>query len=234
MRPYGDAGVGCGFGGGRGAGIVGCVFDAQSLVDDLQFGSGDARDILRPGKLLGFADTLAIARHTFHQTYRQLRPEARRQSQCVTNVVMAAAREVESSQLRIDFLVVGYRRHNLVLEHSDRNRVLDAHSHWMSCETFSVGDYQLLGIRAECVPQCVHFGAGAPAAGGCISLVRYEDRLWRYLVPIEAVLVFHAFDEGVHRLGNVFDVKACAVESAVDDNGTEQPRDSADPPPTAF
>ncbi len=179
-------------------------------------------------------DTLAIARYTLHQAYRQLRAEARRNAQGVTNVVMSAAREIERAQLRIDLLVVGYRRYDLALEHFNRNCVLDAHAHRMAGEPLGVGDHQLLGVLAECMSQGVYLGAGASAAGGCVGLVGDEDSLRRHQVPIETVLVLHPADEGVHCLGDVLDVQARTVESAVDDGGAEQARESGNTPSPAF
>ena len=69
--------------------------------------------------------------------------------QRILHWIASTTAQVERAQIRIDFLVVGHRRHNAMLQNLDGNHVFDPCSHGVSGETLGVADNDIVGGFTE-------------------------------------------------------------------------------------
>ena len=139
--------------------------------------------------------------------HRDLRAEARGQTQRVVDRVGATGRQVEHAEVGIGLLVVGHRRHDAGLQGLDRHDILDAGAHGVTGEALGVGDDDLAGVGTEAAPQRVDLGRGTATPGGGVGLVRDEHHLVGDLVAPDAAL-FDLGDEGLHDAADVADIQA--------------------------
>ena len=166
-------------------------------------------------ELIGIAPASVRRRHPADERHRQLRTEASSEAQCVLYGVAAAGRQVQAPELRIDFLIVRYGRHDTGLKRLDCNDVFDAGAHRVSREALRVGDHDLVSLVAEYRAQCEDFGRRAAAARWRIRLVRHEHRLRCQLFTRDAVLAFGFRDQLFHDGRYVVDIEPCTMECAV-------------------
>ncbi len=155
------------------------------------------------------------------QRHADLRAEARAQPQGIAHRISAAAREIQQTQLRIDFFEIGHRRHNAGFQNLHRHHVFDADCHGMAGAAFGVGHHDLIGRGLEHVTQGKHLGGGAAAARRRVGLVGDKDQLRRNFVATDAPGGLGAGDEFFHHADNVTHIQPAAVIGAVDRNRAE-------------
>ncbi len=109
----------------------------------------------------------------------------------------AALRQVQRTQLGIDFLEVGHRRHQSGLQRLDREHIFDAGGHGVAGEALGVGDHDLVGGVAEDVAQGVDLRRGAAAARRRVGFVGNEDRVRRDLFAGECRCAFRPAPPGL-------------------------------------
>ena len=84
---------------------------------------------------------------------------------------MAAFAQVDAGELRVGFLIIGYRRDIARIQGVNRYNVLKARTHRVSRKPFNVAYYYVLYVTFKGILQSEYFCAGTAAAGGSISFV---------------------------------------------------------------
>ncbi len=172
------------------------IANAQCSLHHFEFGGGISGNTAQPGfpcRLIGDAirisqrirtRTHAIFRlHPTQQRHADLRAETRAQPQRILDRIRASLRQVERSQLRIDFLEVSHRRDATGFQRFHRQHFLDAGRHGVAGEALGVGNHDLIGDVAENMTQRMNLGRGAAAPGRSVGFMRDEDSVLGDLAP---------------------------------------------------
>ena len=220
---------GSGWGRRRGA----SVDDPQSTVVHLEDGAGPTGGVSQPAlpgglvhdavgvsELAGCAPTAVGHRGPAQKGHRDLRAEARGQTQCIIHRVGAADGQIQGAELGVGLLVIGHRRDDPGLQRLDRHDVLDAGAHRVAGESLGVGDHDGTRSVAEHPAQGVDLRCRGAATSRSVGLVGDEHRLGGDLCTVDPAGL-RGGDQALHDLADVVHVEAGAVEGAVRGDGRE-------------
>ena len=135
--------------------------------------------------------------------------------QCILNGISAALGQVQWTQLGIDFLEVGDRRHQSGFQGLHRENIFDAGAHGVASHAFGVGDHDLVRAVAEDATQCVDLRRGAPATRWRVGFVGDENQFRRDLTACNAATRFSFGHQVLHHLADVLDIEASTVKRAI-------------------
>ena len=114
-------------------------------------------------------------------------------------------------------------RRNASGEHSIKHTcIFNTNSHWVSCESFGIGDNQLVCRCSKCFPKSFDFGLGRTTACWRVGFVREEDRLGSNFMTINAPPLFHRSDEAVDDFTYMFNIQPSSVIGRVCSCGAEE------------